>query len=589
MKTAPLLAVGLLATAAIAQSNCFNSPPTGTLIGNAQDTIYPPQSIGFAFPLAGTTYTDIHVSDHGLAFLSNGGVPTPPPATPFVYTPSLANFSSGGPILAALWSDTIGGGTTTNAGVYIASSSTSCRIEWRDVASFGFPTPVFSLAMTLFPNGQIQFDYGPGVTNNSTFGGLSDNGIAGVFAGGALPAGVDLSAGGASANPSTFENWVTANTFDLASNRLLMVPTNPGWTFLTLGSATCASSWDYGAGCGGDPTDSVYEAFTSASFDLTARSFRWLRTGAGYLLTQAPATFVPPTASASPVATGQLDGQQQFTLSAAMPVPGGTTTTLNVTTKGQVELNGAPQAFVDFTPSAAELLDWPSAAFHCWHDFDQTAPGGGTVKFEEVGGVAYATWDGVQSFSSTAATTMQWQFELATGNVALVIAGAGGIGDPLNPDATVVGYSVGGVSVDPGATDLSAFVGGLLLSDTPPVVGALSLTASGAPTIGNAAFGYSVGNVPSLLPFAFVFFGTAPVTPGVDLTFLGMPGCFSHTTADIASVTLPSAGNAASLTLPIPANTGLAGLSFAAQAAAFSLATPLNLITSNGTIANVGF
>jgi hypothetical protein len=92
-----------------------------------------------------------------------------------------------------------------------------------------------------------------------------------------------------------------------------------------------------------------------------------------------------------------------------------------------------------------------------------------------------------------------------------------------------------------------------------------------------------------LLPFAFVVLGTAPVTPGVDLTFLGMPGCFNHTTADIASATLPAAGNAANLTLPIPANTALAGLSFAAQAAAFSLATPLNLITSNGTITNVGF
>ena len=197
-------------------------------------TIHPAQPIGFAFPLAGTTYTDIHVSDHGLCFLSNAGVPAVPAAVPFVYTPSLANFGVGNPIIAAMWSDTVPG---IAGNVYVNGSATSCRVEWRNMESFGLPTPTFSLAMTLFPNGNIQFDYDPAVTNNSTFGGVSDNGIVGVTPGGVTTTSSDLSAGGATASNELFENWTTANGFDMQNNSLLLIPTNPGWSYVLLGAS----------------------------------------------------------------------------------------------------------------------------------------------------------------------------------------------------------------------------------------------------------------------------------------------------------------------------------------------------------------
>jgi hypothetical protein len=579
-KTSLLLALALTAPVAVAQ-NCFSAAPTGTLLGNLQDTIYPAQAIGFAFPLAGTTYTDIHISDHGIAFLSNGGVPTPPVATPFVYTPSTANFGIANPMIAAMWSDTVGGGT--NSGVYITSSATSCRVEWRNMVSFGFNTQ-FNLAMTLFPSGNIQFDYDPLVTNNSNFGGVSDNGIAGVTTGGVLPAAVDLSAGGATTNNIVFENWIVANTFDMQNNSLLLIPTNPGWSYVLLGASACATASNYGTGCGGDPADSVYEGYSASTFDLVgAPAIQFLRVGTGYVVLNGAGTFVTPTAGASPVAPGLLDGQTSFTLPSAMPIAGGSTTNVTITTKGNVEFTAGPVT-LDFTPTTGELLNRADTGFHCWHDFDQTTAG--AITWEVIGNVGYATWNGVESFSSPGLSTVQWQFDLASGNATLVVVSAGGIVDPANPDDTVVGYSVGGASSDPGSTDLGTIPGSVVISDTPAVLSALALTNNGVPFVGNAAFGYTVTNVPALVPLAFLFFGDT--NPAIPLDAIGMTGCTAWTNANFGSVSFPVAANTGSFTLPIPGTPSLVGTAFTSMGLAFSLATPLNLITSNGNLATIG-
>jgi hypothetical protein len=134
------------------------------------------------------------------------------------------------------------------------SSATHCVVTWSNMRSYGIATPRFSFQLMLEPSGIIHCIYGPGVTNNSTFGGVSDNGICGATPAGGitLPAASDLSAGGLTANNSLFESWVTANTFDLANNTLMMVPTNPGYTYLLHGApSNCASATSYGSGCDG--------------------------------------------------------------------------------------------------------------------------------------------------------------------------------------------------------------------------------------------------------------------------------------------------------------------------------------------------
>jgi hypothetical protein len=582
MKTTSFV-FALLSPLAVAQ-NCFDTAPVGSFLGSTSDVIYPPRPIGFAFPLGGTTYADIGVSDHGLVFLSNGGVPPPPLAVPFVWTPSLANFGSGRPILAALWTDMIpdpAAGPT--AGVYVDSNATRCRIEWRDMVNAGF-TSRFNLALTLFANGNLRFDYDPAVTNDSFFGGVSAHGIVGVAAGGLLGAPVDLTAGGTSVGTTVFENWTVPDTFDLADRSLLLVPNGAGWTYSLLQTG-CASATDYGAGCGAGLRDSVYEPFTPSLFDLTGTTIRWVRTADGYLVQNGVGTFVVPGPTAAPVASGLVDGQQQFALSLPMPIPGGTTTLLNITTKGQVELRGTPQA-VDFTPTVNELLAWPNTAFHCWHDFDRTRNLASRIVFEEVGGFAYATWSMVPSFGTVSPNTVQWQFDLGTGDVTLVVVTAVGMVNPAIANYTVVGFSTGGVSSDPGVTNLGTIGAPVLVEDA---VAPLGLTTNGLPRLGSNQFGFQLSAVPPLVPVAFLFFGDTVLDPGSPLDAFGMTGCAAWTNGNLGSVTLPVIADTARFTLPIPNNPGLVGLTFSTMGVAFSLRTPRNLIASNGTRVAIGF
>lgn len=259
----------LLAAPSLAQ-NCFDGN-FGTRLGiDTVDTVYPMQPIGFAFAFGGSTYTDIHVNDHGFVELSNAGVPAPlTTGAVALYNPTTLNFSAGAPKIAPLYCDMelTGGGQC-----FIRSSPTECVVTWWNVRSYGIPSPRFSFQLVLSPGGLIRMIFGPGCTNNSTFGGVSDNGICGVSpAGGAvLPASFDLSAGGSSVDNSTYENWATANGFDMANNTLLLVPTNPGFSYTLLGApANCAATLDYGTGCGGLGMTSVgLPSIGNAGFDL---------------------------------------------------------------------------------------------------------------------------------------------------------------------------------------------------------------------------------------------------------------------------------------------------------------------------------
>ncbi|HEX5053222.1 MAG TPA: hypothetical protein VFZ65_15715 [Planctomycetota bacterium] len=580
------LAVGVLALPAFAQ-NCVIGTP-GVSLGAGGDVVYPIQPIGFAFPLAGQTFTNIHVCDKGYVYLSNAGIPAPGGAD---FTATAAELASGPPRICALWSD-IQCLSGNSGACFLSSTTTQCTITWKNAQIYNNGLaggPLFDMQMTLSPSGAIHCTYGPGTTNNSIASQPTwQVGITGVSVGGGvtLPAASDLSAGGATTDNTLFEQWLTPATFDMASAGLDMIPTNPGWTFFSAPSVNCASTSNYGTGCI-TQSDSFYEFSAMAAFDLSNTVITMLRTGNGYIvLNSLPGTFVPPTAAAQPVAMGLLDGQQQFTLSSAMPVAGGTTTTLNVTTKGQVEVGGPGSATIDYTPSAAELLADASTVFACWHDYDQTQAGSGMITFEEISGFAYVTWNGVYSYTTTTPNTMQFQFNLATGDLTLVI---GAMSGPASVDNIVVGYSVAGPSGDPGATDLSSAFGAINIADA-QLLG-LALTANGLPTIGNSSFSTTATNVPPIVPLAFLFVGDTKILPGLDLTFLGMPGCFGYTNANIGSLSFPVSSMtwSGNQLLPIPNNAMFAGTQLRVQAVAFSLATPLNLVTSNGTEITVGF
>jgi hypothetical protein len=258
MKTSVALCLALAAPYLAAQ-NCLD-PNFGTLLStNPQDVLLPIQSIGFAFPMNGTTYTDVHITDHGYVQLSNGGVPAPIGGAA-LYTPTIVNFTGATPKIAALYADIIGTGGGT---IHINSSATRCLITWDNMQNFGIATPRFSFQLALFVTGEVRIVFGANVTNNSTFAMPSDNGICGINAlTAAAPLTGDLFATpGPTVNPFSgsdtfYEAWTVPMTFDIASGSVVFLPLNPAVAdsgyLVTASTATgCATATSNGAGCGG--------------------------------------------------------------------------------------------------------------------------------------------------------------------------------------------------------------------------------------------------------------------------------------------------------------------------------------------------
>lgn len=250
-----LLPLALVAAAPfLSAQNCFDGD-FGTRINpttSPGDWWSPVTPIGFPFPV-GTppvTYTDMFVTDHGFVALSNGGVPGAPSIVT-AYTPTAANLVAANAKVCALYADIV---ATGGGAIFVKSSATKCTITWRNMQNFGTPTPRFDFQLTLYPNGDFRTVFGPGVTNVSTFGIPSDNGICGATPGGgaAIPASSDLSTAGGSVDPTTYELWTVPLSFDLATNSVLFVATNPGYTWVPLGApANCGSATNNGTGCDG--------------------------------------------------------------------------------------------------------------------------------------------------------------------------------------------------------------------------------------------------------------------------------------------------------------------------------------------------
>lgn len=567
------VALGLLAQAATAQ--CFETN-FGTALGASSGTsgvILPMEPIGFAFPLGAATYTDIHICDMGYAFLSNANVPVAPLVADA--SPTAVELAIRGPRIAALWSNLHV--LSTNGGqIHIARTPARCVVTWHNMTCANATCTPFDVQMQLFATGEVSVVYSPGAATDSV-------GVAGISPGfspsGALS---DLSAGGSTTSSLVVEEWLTPNAFDLAGRVLKYLPANPGYGFLQ--PPACAAATPYGEGCVA-LRDSVYEAL-AAGFDLSNTTITWLRSSSGYtMVTSVPGTFVTPSPTAINLAANMSEGEQVVTLSSPMPIPGGTTSTLNVTTKGQVEFASSPNGFVDITPTTHELLAWARTAFHCWLDYNQTAPNSGLILFEEVGGVAYVTWNGVRSYVTWFPNTFQFQFELGTGSVTLVMLRMNGV---TNLDPIVIGYSIGGPSFDPGPTDISTLTVAAQLFDAEDR--GLTLRANGFPFVGNTTFAFDASNVPNVVPLAFLFFGDTAINPGTDLTFLGMQGCSGYTNASLGSFVFPvlQPAGTGSIVLPIPNNPGLIGSVVTAQSLAFSPVTPLNLVSSNGLRATAG-
>lgn len=110
---------------------------------------------------------------------------------------------------------------------------------------------------------------------------------------------------------------------------------------------------------------------------------------------------------------------------------------------------------------------------------------------------------------------------------------------------------------------------------------------SNFPSLG-ANFTLTTTNLQSLAPAAVMFFGDTQLS-GIDLGFLGAPGCNAYTNGNLNSLTFPVASGSGVLSFGIPNNPLLVGLTLTSQSIGFTLANPLGLATSNGLAWTIGF
>jgi hypothetical protein len=476
-----------------------------------------PEPLGFGFPLGAATWTHVVIESNGALYLTNGGPPIG--ATNYGFA-DMSGVAGDSPRVAATWADLEG----IAAGYEIridTSIPNQCKIVWVNVSEYGTGAQApFRMQAVLHAAGLVEISVGPNVGfqwYTATVGVSEANGIFATSS--------DLSTGPVSATLALYEDFFSPSLLDLANTTTSFLPTaGPGFTAVT----TCvgpppAAHVPYGTGCYAEFA-SFYEYLDTGTFDLSGTGVTMLLSG-GYAVLPPLTSYVPPSPNATTLVL-QDDDETSVTLGAPFPYAGGTTTSLAVCSNGYVSAasNGA-----NSYPDVFLFLDMFEASWHSWHDFDPSS--GGAVKFEEIGGVAYFTWDGVFTYGTTTPETMQMQFDTNTGAVHIHWVSISGQGTPY-----LVGYSPGGSSLDPGSIDLtSALPLTTFVADLPPLV-----LSANPPPISTATTGtlvtYTVDNAHPNGPGQYVGVlvlsnGQIP-PPGIDLAnLLGAPGCAQYITS----------------------------------------------------------
>ena len=297
--------------------------------------------------------------------------------------------------------------------------------------------------------------------------------------------------------------------------------------------------------------------------------------------------YIAPTPAAT-VVTLADDTENTVTLGAPFNYPGGSTSTLFVHANGYVSVgsnNTLPGGFNDI-PEIPQMLNAPETAWWSWHDYNPAEAGSGQVKFEQIGSVACITWDGVESYPTTAVnpSTLQFQFDLASGEVTIVwvtIEAQGGTGFLQGSDH-IIGFSPGGASPTTGQFNITTLTTQVL---TVPERFPLGLGTTSMPLLGTTVSLDTTS--PPNIGLGVNFLSTVQIpAPGLDLAILGAPGCLALADVGaglgnaISNLGLPGVTLQSSLALPN--NPALAGVRIYSQSAWLdAAANALGVVTSN--------
>jgi hypothetical protein len=338
-----------------------------------------------------------------------------------------------------------------------------------------------------------------------------------------------------------------------------------------------ASSVTYGSGCYTTST-AFYELAANTAFDLGNSAMRLQRQAGGFYIASAAGAYVAPTGAATSLPLGD-DAVAIVNLAGTFVWPGGSTSSLEVCSNGFVSAaTGNGNAW---TPAVATWLASPQARWGCWHDFNPSAAGSGQVKFQQIGNVAYVTWDGVYSFNTTDANTWQLQFDLATGNVTYAWSTMVASGN-----AWLVGYAAPAPNTDLGSRDISAALPGTFRTSAQNLA-PLALVGT-VPTLGGT-LALTTTNYPVSAVLGIQALSLTRNDPGIDLTPFGMGGCLRFTGLEATIVVVPVGGQTV-YSMAIPNDPGLQGLPLNSQTYAFAPgANAAGVIASNGVGTIVGY
>ena len=332
--------------------------------------------------------------------------------------------------------------------------------------------------------------------------------------------------------------------------------------------ASFAQATPVGQGCGGiDCAASFYQLFAPGSTcDLANTKWQLSWNGTNYTVGTGTATYVTPAGTALTMGD---DVEVNVALPFALPYPGGATTSLKVCSNGFVS---AANNGVNWTPTSTEFLSGAPRWAGLWYDLLPTT---GQVRVDSTPSVVRISFTNVPHYGQQGTTcTFQYQF-FANGDVAVIYQALNG----MVPNA-LVGFTPGGNAQDPGNSDVSATIPAgfsLCAGSTPDV----TLTSQQRPVLGST-IDLVTANIPAGTVAGLIVLSATQVTPGADLTFLGMPGCELYLGLD-ALGTFPVSGSTASVPWTVPSSASLSGAVAMAQTATLTPGiNAFGLATSNG-------
>ncbi len=345
--------------------------------------------------------------------------------------------------------------------------------------------------------------------------------------------------------------------------------------------AGVAHSDKYGTGCY-DQKVSFYEQFPVGTFDLNGsvgvtNSYLFVpNLQGGYTMVTGSNQWF--THTAAPLGLGDDAVSTPQPLSFTFPYPGGSTNALVVESNGNVWLQQPTHGSYVCDTSPTALLSRGPVFSACYVDLDPSPAGGGTVTFEESGGVAYVTWQSVPIWlASPPSPRATNSFQVAIYNSGLVEFRYQEIDTTGSWTPCMVGFSPGMNNRNPGPRDLSASVG---MSTATDLVG-LTLNASSRPLIGSTAT-LQVSEIPPAgLGISILILSFTQVNPGIDLASFGMPGCPQYVGLDTTFLLLGAP--TASMAVTMPASPAWVGQSAYAQVASMVPGVnALGMLSSNG-------